>query len=123
MFYVVNFLLKRIDICVTIRITKLRRTLLMLEIDSYHSELNGILSDLKITTDEILLFASCDLSADLMKSDTFLLLTKDLLVITGGPACPDGTEPAVRPKEQAAFLLHKEKRLYLSAFRNHRAFS
>lgn len=49
MFYVVNFLLKRIDICVTIRITKLRRTLLMLEIDSYHSELNGILSDLKIT--------------------------------------------------------------------------
>lgn len=56
----------------------------MLEIDSYHSELNGILSDLKITTDEILLFASCDLSADLMKSDTFLLLTKELLVITEG---------------------------------------
>lgn len=49
MFYVVNFLLKRIDICVTIRITKLRRTLLMLEIDSYHSELNEILRGCKKT--------------------------------------------------------------------------
>lgn len=95
----------------------------MLEIDSYHSELNRILSDLKITTDEILLFASCDLSADLMKSDYVSASDKGAARDNGGPACPDGTEPAVRPKEQAAFLLQKEKRLYLSAFRNHRAFS
>lgn len=123
MFYVVNFLLKRIDICVTIRITKLRRTLLMLEIDSYHSELNRILSDLKITTDEILLFASCDPVCGSDEKRYVSASDKGAARDNGGPACPDGTEPAVRPKEQAAFLLHKEKRLYLSAFRNHRAFS
>lgn len=56
----------------------------MLEIDPYRSELNGILSDLKMTSDEILLFVRLDLSRDLIKGDMFLFLTKDQLIVTEG---------------------------------------
>ena len=56
----------------------------MLEIDPYRSELNKIISDLKLTYNDILLFARSDLSKDLTKGDTFLFLTKDTLVIIEG---------------------------------------
>ncbi len=62
----------------------------MLEIDPYRSELNGIVNDLKMTADDILLFARSDLSRDLTGGDTFLFLTKDTLVITEGQIRLDG---------------------------------
>lgn len=62
----------------------------MLEITQYFSEINSILDNLKLTTDDILLFVHSDMNKDLLKSDTYLFITKDSLIVLEGLVTIEG---------------------------------
>lgn len=81
----------------------------MLEINPYRSELNGILNNLNLTPDEILLFAQSDLSRELTKSDAFLLLTKDKLIVIEGQFLITGKTAlsARRDRLSSSFEAHR----------------
>ena len=56
----------------------------MLEITQYSSTLNSVLDNSKITPEDILLFTRIDMDKELIKSDTYLFITKDSLFIVEG---------------------------------------
>lgn len=56
----------------------------MLEITQYSSTINGVLDNAKITPDDILLFTRIDMDKELIKSDTYLFITKDSLFVVDG---------------------------------------
>lgn len=56
----------------------------MLAITPYRHEIDTLLENMKLTPEDIILYAQCDMNENLLKSDTFLCLTKDTLIIFEG---------------------------------------
>lgn len=85
----------------------------MLEINPYRSELNGILNNIAVTSDQILLFVRCDLCTDLTRGDSFLLMTKDQLIVIEGQFMISGQakRSTRRDRLTSSFAL-KETKVY-----------
>ena len=85
----------------------------MLEITQYFSEINSILDNLKLTTEDILLFVHSDMDKDLLKSDTYLLVTKDSLIVLEGLVTIEGqTGFSVKRDRLNLKYQHKTTRSY-----------
>lgn len=85
----------------------------MLEITQYFSEINSILENLKLTTEDILLFVHSDMDKDLLKADTYLLVTKDSLIVLEGLVTIEGqTGFSVKRDRLNLKYQHKTTRSY-----------